>query len=295
MRHVDLLGHARFLAPPRLLILALITAVIMRLSFASAFAPPLPASMHLANGLSYATSHFPGRGYLLPTIGTRKTATSLALTSSSAPHDANNVVSHRQTSVPRSVTLAAWLLSISTFIVINLKMRPFPQPLLNALSRSQWSLLHALCSMLFGGTIIVTTLVENLVVASKKASVIKFWFLAVPRLDAKVVLPALSGSIFSGIGQATIDYGGLAQAPKYVIGAVHALLTFGLWWGLTDLTTQRQAEKEVQNMSGKEEVVEIPYVLKRRRWSNIVSCLMVAGLYALMVLKPGFAGSMVNE
>ena len=190
--------------------------------------------------------------------------------------------------------LALWLLAISTFIVINVKVGPYPQSLLLALSRPQWSLVHAISSMMFGGTILLTTLIENLVVSSRKIAVVRFWFLSVPRLDLMVVLPALTGSIISGIGQATIDYGGMIGAPKHVTGAVHALLTFGLWWGATDITTQERAKKLARSLDGESDfgLLEVDddamSLLKLRRMSNIVSCLLVIGLYALMVLKPGF-------
>ena len=108
-----------------------------------------------------------------------------------------------------------------------------------------------------------------------------------------VVLPALTGSIISGSGQATIDYGGMVGAPKHVTGAVHALLTFGLWWGATDVTTQGRAKELARKLDGESDAFlqgdgDATSLLKLRRISNIVSCLMVIGLYALMVLKPGF-------
>ena len=189
--------------------------------------------------------------------------------------------------------LVVWLLFISTFIVINVKGEPYPQNLLLALSRQQWSLVHAISSMMFGGTILLSTLIENLVVSSRKSAVVRFWFLSVPRLDSLVVLPALTGSIISGIGQATIDYGGMIGAPKHVTGAVHALLTFGLWWGATDITTQERAKELARSLDGESDALlqgdgDATKLLKLRRISNIVSCLMVIGLYALMVLKPGF-------
>jgi hypothetical protein len=154
--------------------------------------------------------------------------------------------------------------------------------------------------MLFGGTIILSALLEYLVVSSKKASVLKFWFLSIPqRLDANVVLPALTGAIVSGVGQASIAYGGLATSPKHVVGAFHCLLAFGLWWGITDVTSQRRAVEAVRKLAAdsddkSDDTVEIPKLLKRRVISNAVSCLCVVGLYALMVLKPGFSTYIAN-
>ncbi len=148
--------------------------------------------------------------------------------------------------------------------------------------------------------IILSALIEYLVVLSKKALVIKFWFLSIPgQLDSKIVLPALTGAVVSGVGQAAIDYGGLATSPKHIVGAFHLLLTFGIWWGITDVTSQRKSLKAVQQFdeeknannndgNGLTTLVVIPKVLKRRVISNIVSSCFVMAKYALMVLKPGF-------
>jgi uncharacterized membrane protein len=149
--------------------------------------------------------------------------------------------------------------------------------------------------MIFGGTIILSALVEYLVVKSSDASVMKFWFLDVPqKLDVNVVLPALAGVIVSGVAQANIRYGGLATSPKHVVGAIHLLVTFGLWWAITDVTTQRktsemirrhindQDEDDVQKIDEK----ELHRILTMRLASNVVSCLLVVALYAIMVLKP---------
>lgn len=122
-------------------------------------------------------------------------------------------------------------------------------------------------------------------------SVIQFWFGTVPRkLDANVVLPALTGIIVSGVGQATLDYGGLASSPKHVVGAFHLLSLFGLWWMVTDVTSQRKAVEAVKTMKDEDDGDDmvIPTILQSRVVSNIVSCVFVVGLYALMVLKPGF-------
>ena len=129
---------------------------------------------------------------------------------------------------------------------------------------------------------------------------LKFWFQSIPqRLDANVVLPALTGAIVSGVGQASIAYGGLATSPKHVVGAFHFLVAFGLWWGITDVTSQRKAVEAVRKLAAdsddkNDDTVEIPKLLKMRVISNAVSCLCVVGLYALMVLKPGFSTYLAN-
>eukprot|EP01082_Thalassiosira_pseudonana_P008964 g7739.t1 g7739 contig26:166239-166847(+) len=193
----------------------------------------------------------------------------------------------------RTIYLHLWVIILSAFVISNKVKGPYPQALIYALNRPQWSLVHALSSMLFGGTIVLSTLMEYIVITCKKTSVIKFWFTSVPQyLDSKVVLVALTGAIVSGVGQAALAYGGLATSPKHVIGSFHLLTTFGLWWGITDVTTQKKAMEAVQNLEvegddGDDGVVEVPKVLKVRVLSNVVSCLFVVAMYALMVLKPG--------
>ncbi|KAL9185357.1 hypothetical protein ACHAXT_003134 [Thalassiosira profunda] len=194
------------------------------------------------------------------------------------------------------IFLHTWVLLTAAFVVINAKVRPFPAFLLHSLSRQQWALVHAISSMLFSGTIILSALLEQIVVASRNAAVMRFWFLGVPkRLDASVVLPSLSLAMLSGVGQAAWDYGGLMHAPKHVTGAFHCLLAFGIWWMVTDVTTQKGAAEAVELFEGNaangtdgKQAVEVPKVLQRRATSNVVSCIFVLGLYALMVLKPGF-------
>jgi len=188
------------------------------------------------------------------------------------------------------IGLGTWTAAITGFLVTNYVSGPWPAGLVKV-HRQTWAFIHAISSMLFGGTIIVSTLIEWLVARSQSPSVLKFWFLTVPSLDSAVVVPALTGSIVSGVMQAAQNYGNLASAPKYIIGGIHALATFGLWWALTDLTTQHSARQQVsewcQRVEKKGATGDIPRVVYLRRWSNVVSCLFVATLYALMVLKPG--------
>jgi hypothetical protein len=114
-----------------------------------------------------------------------------------------------------------------------------------------------------------------------------------------VVMPALTGSVVSGVAQATLKYGSFRTAPKFVRGTLHALATFALWWALTDVTTQHAARRDVlewcQQYDNKDDTTrgnttddDIPRVVLLRRWSNVVSCLFVTALYGIMVLKPGY-------
>lgn len=192
-------------------------------------------------------------------------------------------------SLLNAICILVWALSMSAFIIMNAKgTRTRPHLLLHALTRSQWSFVHAVSTMLFSSTTILMVLVEYLIVTSKNASVMRFWFLSIPRrLDAALSSPALTVSIISGVAQAAIDYGGLAESPGHVLGACHLLLIFGLWWAITDVTSQRLATDAVLSMPAEEcDVVKVPKVLWLRILSGAVSCGFVVAMYALMVLKP---------
>lgn len=216
--------------------------------------------------------------------------TSSALHTNPSSNDEKNGegVSRKGWTISRSMAgVGMWAVSITCFILLNYHSETcWPSSLLMLPPRRTWTFVHATTTMLFSGTILVSTLVEWLVVKSRNPSVLKFWFTSIPSLDMAVVLPSLTGSIVSGIAQASMDYGRLQDAPKYVLGTFHSLLTFGAWWGVTDLTTQKSARTAVS-----EDLTDgdIPRVLKLRRWSNLVSCLFVATLYILMVLKPGMS------
>lgn len=248
------------------------------------------------------------RARVVPSLSFKTTSTTsfhiLSASSSSQPKEEKDITrtafngsnSPPTTLEGKDISLSLWLISISTFIIANTS-RPWPTSLFESLSYSQWLFVHAISSMLFGGTIILSALFEYLVVKSSDKSVMKFWFLDVPqKLDVNVVLPALAGVIVSGVAQANIRYGGLATAPKHVVGSIHLLVTFGLWWAITDVTTQRKTSEMIRqhniDQDDKNDVVhkidekELHNILIMRLASNVVSCLLVVALYALMVLKP---------
>lgn len=192
----------------------------------------------------------------------------------------------------QSLGIGAWFVAISYFIVRNYKFGPWPV-WLSSQPKRFWLLVHATCSMLFSGGIIVSTVIEWLVVGSARPDVVAFWFSRVSNIDKALVLPALSGAIVSGMAQAAQDYGCMGEAPKHIRRAIHILATFALWWGSTDLTTQRSAKESVaawqaRARDGASSASGVPSVLHFRRWSNVVSCLFVGSLYALMALKPGY-------
>jgi Predicted integral membrane protein (DUF2269) len=189
--------------------------------------------------------------------------------------------------------------SLSAFLLVNNFVGPWPAAMFEATPVKAFGLTHALGGMLFGGGIIITTLLEWLAVSSKDPSVLKFYFDKVPKLDAFVVLPALAASIFSGVGLAVDHYGSLGESPFHVVGAISTLLIFAIWWAVTDASTQEAAnnaieewvatlEKKDDYLTSNSAPTEFPAIVSRRRISNIVSCMFVAAIYAFMVLKPGY-------
>jgi hypothetical protein len=142
--------------------------------------------------------------------------------------------------------------------------------------------------MLFAGGVILTTAIEWLAVSSKNPSVINFWFSNVPGIDSNIVLPALTASIVSGVGLSVIHYGALGEAPPHVEATLSALAAFAGWWATTDLTTQGAASEAIKEWSeGDTENTDVPRIVELRRISNVVSCMFVPAIYAIMVLKLG--------
>eukprot|EP00977_Amphora_coffeiformis_P011528 scaffold2768_cov161-Amphora_coffeaeformis.AAC.4 len=189
--------------------------------------------------------------------------------------------------VSKSGLLASWAIALGGFLIRNYKAtKPWPSILLTG-SRRGWNFVHAVSSTIFSGTILVTTLLEWLVVRSASPTVIKFWFLTIPRIDVAIVLPALTGAVVSGVAQSVQEYGTVKEAPKYIKSVLHLMATFGLWWAATDRPTQRQARQAVQLWLENKASGPVPSILQWRRGSNLVSCSFVLVLYILMVLKPG--------
>lgn len=190
-------------------------------------------------------------------------------------------------SSPRDLSgygIAGWIVGISGFIILNSGNSCWPSILVNV-SRPNLNFVHAMSGMLFSGSIITTTVLEWIVVRSRDKSVAPFWFEQAPGVERLLVLPALTGSILSGFGLAFQTYGSVHYAPPHVKSTLHLLALFGIWWGLTDRTTQAfafEASKTELNSNG-----SLPPVMIQRRISNIVSCVFVITLYAVMVLKPG--------
>ena len=212
------------------------------------------------------------------------------------------------------IALGIWGVSISAFILINNFYGPWPtfmkavpgqfdrslrssfrlflqlegQFLLTPciiLSERAFFLGHMIGGMMFGGGIIMTTLIERAVAKSNDASVLQFWFDKVPILDSLVVVPALTVSMISGSGLAITRYGGLNVAPPHVDAIFWTLIAFMTWWASTDLTTQGTALRAVEDMYERyengERDLETPKVVSDRHLSNVVSCFFILLLYSM--------------
>lgn len=191
--------------------------------------------------------------------------------------------------------LGTWITGLSSFLLINNFVGPWPAALLQAIPVKYFGLTHAVAGMLFGGGIILTTLLEWLATDSKNSSVLNFYFDKVPTLDSFVVLPALTASIISGVGLSVDHYESLGQAPFHVVGAISTLLAFAVWWAATDLTTQGTAMEAIKEWTQLEDTenADVPQIVQFRKFSNVISCLFVAALYGFMVLKPGYTPPMI--
>jgi hypothetical protein len=195
----------------------------------------------------------------------------------------------------KGVELAAlvmWIGAVSAFVLINNFVGPWPE-FMGHVHERVWFVCHMLGGMLFGGGVILTTVIEWMVAQNKNGDVLSFWFDKVPLLDAAIVLPGLTLAMISGIGLAIVRYGGLAIAPHHIQIVFWTLVAFAAWWALTDLTTQGGALTQVNewaaSTAGQDESSrgDVPRVVRLRKISNILSCIFVILLYSEMVFKPG--------
>jgi len=187
--------------------------------------------------------------------------------------------------------ITLWVHLASIWVILNYRSAScWPKAMVN-LSLPTWNFVHSLSGMLFSGSIITTTVLEWIVVNYSRRSqtqsnkaVYRFWFQNAPEIEQWLVLPALTGSIISGVAQAAISYGCFKLAPRHVKSTLHVLFLFGLWWGFTDRKTQSKA----QEVDIVQDDKTLPPVLRQRRISNVVSCVFLVAIYAIMVLKPGY-------
>lgn len=200
--------------------------------------------------------------------------------------------------------LVLWMATLSAFLLTNQFVGPWPEGFILDVPQRTFLLIHFLSGMLFGGGIILTTCIEWLVVGSSSSSrhnkdALLFWFQRVPQLDAFLVVPALTSAVVSGVALSVQNYERLSFAPLHIRMALYTLVLFALWWATTDVTTQAPARtaleawatgpsQEDADENNKVNDEAVPRVVQLRRISNVVSCLLVVLLYAIMTLKPGY-------
>jgi hypothetical protein len=199
--------------------------------------------------------------------------------------------------------LGALEATLSAFLLTNQFVGPWPEDFILDVPQRTFLLIHFLSGMLFGGGIILTTCIEWLVVDSTSSGnnkdALLFWFQRVPQLDAFLVVPALTSAVVSGVALAVQNYERLSFAPLHIRMSLYTLVLFALCWATTDVTTQAPARTALQAWAtgpSQEDTDEnnkvndeaVPRVVQLRRISNVVSCLLVVLLYAIMTLKPGY-------
>lgn len=202
---------------------------------------------------------------------------------SSAATDKNELDPKSSTlSVIEKRILLVWFHAVIGFVVWNYYATSslWPSFFLDIPVRV-WSLLHALSAMVFAGGIITTTLLEwqlpsmMIGTTTKDQSKLLQWLWQV---ESKLVLPAVSMSLISGVAQAFNNYTSLRAAPFHVKGALHVMVLFAVWWAWTDRRSQASLRDD-----GFEETK-----VMARRLSNLVSCAFLVVLYGMMILKPGY-------
>lgn len=222
-----------------------------------------------------------------------------------APDDNDAKKTKKKLSSSFYVTM--WVHVLSAYIVVaNYWSICWPSNIILRIPFPVLSFVHAISAMLFSGGIITTTVIEWIVLQnyvrnnnnnndnhnkSSVGSFFTFWFLNVPKIEQMIVLPAITGSVISGIGQAFLKYGNLKSAPIHIKASFHLFLLFGIWWGITDRRTQRQAQRIITTTSSStttddNTLSSLHPVFFQRRISNVVSCFLVLVLYGIMILKP---------
>jgi hypothetical protein len=233
---------------------------------------------HYSIASSWSNASFPktrrGRRYFSKSLSLSSSSSSSPTSTMSTPPptSANNTKPNKR----KKFFLTLWIHALSGFVVTNYaRTTVWPRCLLG-FPLIAWNLVHGLSAMMFAGGIITTTLLEwNL--SMKESNV----FPKLLQVETVLVLPALTGSIISGVAQAFHSYASLRHAPSHVKSALHVLLLFGLWWGLTDRRSQAKIEKAMEQGEFDETM------LAGRRISNLVSCGFLLALYGIMILKPG--------
>lgn len=216
-------------------------------------------------------------GHVRNPLGTRLTSSTAAESPTKMPE--NSKLERR--------LLLVWVHVISGFVVYNYTRQTIWPGFLLQIPVKVWHLIHGLSAMVFAGGIVTTTLLEWKLPsiaanmkdedgnADKSSIFLLTWLWQV---ESRLVLPAVTGSLVSGVAQAFYSYPSFRMAPSHVKSALHLMFLFGVWWAWTDRRSQASLRKGGFDES---KVVQ-------RRLSNLVSCAFLVGLYAVMILKPGY-------
>jgi hypothetical protein len=194
----------------------------------------------------------------------------------------------KQKQKKKKLLITLWIHVISIFVITNYvrSYSCWPSVLLR-LPLRVWNLIHGLSAMVFAGSIVTTTVLEWNYYNQNNIA----FFPELLRVETSLVLPALTGSMISGVAQAFHSYSSLRYAPRHVKSALHLLLAFGVWWGLTDRRSQGKVLEASIRIAKGGEIDET--VLRGRRISNVVSCLFLLVMYSVMILKPGYSSGAV--
>lgn len=207
-----------------------------------------------------------------------------------------------------------WIAFISAFIVLSML---YPQMGPVWLSKI-WTppiitLIHHISNMIFSGSIMTASILEWIIMDNYNnlPHVCQFWFMQVPSIEQVVVLPALALSIVTGICKSFIKYGSIKNSPIHIQYTLFIMTLFGVWWGITDKTTQGPARTIITKIvttitskhndtnhhhnavsndssSSTKEPSCYPLVFRIRKLSNTISCMFLFTLYGIMTLKPGY-------
>jgi hypothetical protein len=187
--------------------------------------------------------------------------------------------------------LLVWLHTVSIFVVGNYIGKTLWPAFLFLIPVKVWNLIHALSAMLFAGGVVTTTLLEwnlpSIISATagnakkdqeqpdgQSSTMLLTWLWQV---ESRLVIPAVTMSLISGVAQSYHYYNTLRFAPTHVKSSLHVMFLFGIWWAWTDRRSQASIRKHGFDVS---RVVQ-------RQMSNLVSCAFLVALYSIMILKPG--------
>jgi hypothetical protein len=178
----------------------------------------------------------------------------------------------------RNPLVALWIQALSGFVAANYIRRTIWPGWLLRLPVEVWNLIHAISNMIFSGSIVTTTILEWNLTNNDST-----FFRKLLRVETALVLPALTGSLISGVVQAFHKYVQFKFAPSHVQTALQLLAIFGIWWGLVDRRLQANIEEAMVDST-------FDYkMLRGRRITNLVSCGFLLAIYSIKVLKPGLS------